>query len=376
LFAHGILKIVYSPLKAFTEIIEKPKYAGPILIMILCVFANTAFGYVLMTKTYIDQTMPHAQDLDEWTENCTLWISNVGIPKCSVAHVNGVYYGNRSLDFTIVNGSQIWMRLNTSDPIDCSDPEGFKTLTFRAKWNSTNQAKPNATVYMYSVLQTDYFYTESPVTLTEADKNVWEKIQVPLGSDSMIWKAVGANAHWNNINSLELIFTWPSSSNVTLLIDGLFLHGIFKPAIEVAGEYLLDYPLTALMQFILQWVILGGSLFIFSRMFGVKAVWKVFLIIAGFVLITLFVQMVLAAAVSAALPELHYSLEALGGIEGESDEALRHVSEQSESLFAFLTYIEIAMGAWTFMLCAIAIYVLSEFSWMKKITINMLEFRP
>jgi len=373
LFAYGIFKVIYAPFKAFKEIIEKPKYTGPILIIVLFALANTGFGYAFLSKAYFDQTIPLASNLDEWTENCTLWMSNVGTPMCSEDHIGGIYYGNRSIKFTIVNGSQIWMRLNITNPVNCSSSGGYRKLSFRMKWIRTDEVGPNVTAYLFST-PSDYFYCDLAQNFTESKSNVWNNLTIPIGSENKRWENSSVNAYWDNIDGLELNFTWPSLSNISVLIDGLFFHGVFKPVIEISIGYLFNYPLTAFVQFTIKWIILGGSLYLFCRIFRAKAIWKVLLVVAGFALITLLLQTIINTAAIAASPEIHYPLKALGGVPGEAEVSDNYVFEQTKLLFQFFSYVEIVIGIWTSVLCAIAIHLLSGFSWIKSLLIAALAY--
>lgn len=373
MFAYGIFKVIYSPFKAFKEIIEKPKYAGPMLIMILFVLANTGFSYVFLSKSYFDQITPTSSKLDEWTENCTLWTSSVGAPRCSADHISGVFYGNKSIEFSVVNESQTWMRLNITDSLNCSDPDGYKNLSFRLKWNCTDEVKPNnATIYLFSTLS-NYFYYDLTANFTESNENVWSNLTIPLESENAKWTSNG-DAAWGNINGLELEFTWLTSSNITLLVDGLFFHGVFKPLIETSSGYIFNYLLIGFMQFTIQWAVLGGLLYIISKMFGAKAVWKTSLTIAGFALITLFVQTVANTAAYANLPTIYYPLKMLGGVPGEGQTAYDQILEATQPVSQITNYIQIAMHVWTISLCAIALRLLFEFSWMKSILISALAY--
>lgn len=374
MFAYGIFKVIYSPFKAFKEILEKPKYIGPMLIMLLFVLANIGSAYVFLSKAYLDQTVPISSRLDEWTENCTLWASNVGTPECSGDHIGGVFYGNSSIEFSIVNGSQIWMQLNITDPLDCSGPEGYRNLSFRIKWNQTDgEVKPNnVTLYLFSTFPADYFYYDLTENFTESNSNVWNNLTIPLGSEK--WANNSAYASWGNIESLMLEFTWPTNCNVTLLIDGLFFHGVFKSVMESEGGYLFNYSLVAFMQFTIQWVVLGGLLYIISKAFRAKPVWKTSLTIAGFALITLFVQALANAAAYANLPAIRYPLEMLGGVPGEGQAAFNQIFEATQLVFQITGYIQIAIHIWTVFLCAIAVRLLFEFSWLKGFLISALTY--
>jgi hypothetical protein len=373
MFAYGIFKVVYSPFKAFKEIIEKPKYAGPILILILFVLANTGFSYILLSKSYFDQMIPTSSELDEWTENCTLWTSNVGTPRSSPDHISGALYGNKSIEFYVINESQIWMRLNITDSLNCSGPEGYKNLSIRMKWNCTDKVKPeNATIYLLST-PSDYVYYNLTENFAESNENIWNNLTVPLGPEDAKW-AINGDAAWDNINGLSLEFKWFSSSNITLLIDGLFFHGVFKPLIETSSGYIYNYVLIGFMQFTIQWAVLGGLLYIISKMFGAKVAWKTLLTIAGFALITLFVQTVADTAAYATLPVIRYPLEMLGGVPGEGQTAYDQILEATKQVSQITNYIQMATHVWTIFLCAIALRLLFEFSWTKSILISALAY--
>ena len=373
MFAYGIFKVIYSPFKAFKEIIEKPKYAGPILILILFVLANTGFSYILLSKSYFEQIMPTSSELDEWTENCTLWTSNVGTPRCSTDYISGALYGNRSIEFSVVNESQIWMRLSITDSLNCSGPEGYKNLSFRIKWNSTDEVKPeNATIYMLSTTY-DYLYYNMTENFTKSKENIWNNLTIPLGPEDAKW-TINGDAAWDNINGLMLEFKWFTSSNITVLVDGLFFHGVFKPLIETSSEYIFNYVLIGFMQFTIQWAVFGGLLYIISKMFGAKVVWKTLLTIAGFALIVLFVQTVADTAAYSTLPVIRYPLEMLGGVPGEGQTAYDQILEATKQVSQITNYIQMAIHVWAIFLCSIALRLLFEFPWTKSTLISALAY--
>ena len=77
--AFEVLKVIYSPVKAFREIISNPKFFGPILVMIIFVAASMGSEYIRSTKVFVQETQPSALDFsnpDPWTEDCALWDSN------------------------------------------------------------------------------------------------------------------------------------------------------------------------------------------------------------------------------------------------------------------------------------------------------------
>ena len=371
MFAYGIFKVIYSPYKAFKEIIEKPSYIGPVLIMILFIIANTAFGYALLSKSYFDQTAPSASERDKWTENVTFWISNANITVNTNDYINGTYYGNKSIEFSSDASSYVWMQLNTSASLNCSGSSGYKSLSFRVKWVQPKLNPLNVSLYMISTTVQDFFYKNITNELNWT--NSWNNLTIMLGADEG-WEHYGS-ASWANITGLKLEFMWLNKSNVNILIDGLFFHDVYKSGIESGGLSLLSlgnpYSLiNSFMQFTIQWVILGGVLYIIPKVFGVNTVWKPLLTIAGFVLITYCIRMVLFTGVFAASPGINYPLKYLGGVPGEWETAYTQVFQSISTFYQVMWWIDKVVLVWAIVLCAIALRLMFEISWLKSVILS------
>jgi hypothetical protein len=369
----NVFKVLYAPRKAFSEIAQNPKYIGPILVMILFTLANSGYVYTIVSKTYIEQTVPTADQLDKWTESSSLWtVAPNGTVKDDFAdHINGTYYGNRSIEFSIANNTHIWMQLNDIGSINCSGPDGYSKLYFRIKWTSPEVKPENATVYLFSVTSTDYFRYNLAEEFSNATSNVWNNLTIPLATENWL---NSANANWANITGLKLEFAWLNNSNITVLVDGLFFGGFFKSQIENAATYMLNYSIVYIMEFTVRWVLLGGLLYVLIKILGAKTVWKPLLILAGFALITMFIQTIITVAVSASLPSLYYPLGFLGGVKGEGENAYNKILEDTSLVSQITEYVQIVMVFWTIALCAIAIRQLTEFSWSKSALIAMAAY--
>jgi hypothetical protein len=369
----NVFKVIYAPQKAFKEISQNPKYIGPILIMILFVAANMGYVYAIISKTYIEQTLPTAKQLDKWTENATLWTGTPEtiIKENFVDYVNGTYYGNRSIEFSINNSKQISMQLSAIGSINCSSQEGYKTLYLRIKRTSPNDIAKNATIYLFSASFSDYFYYNLTEEFSNSSRNVWTNLTIPF--DSPLWDS-SANADWGNITNLKLDFAWLNDSNITLLVDGLFFGGIFKSEAENATSYMLNLSISYFMQFTIRWVFLGGLLYVITKGFRAKTVWRPLLILVGFALITMFIQAVLNAATFSTLPRLDYSLKFLGGVNGEPEKAYDTIMEKTFLVSQISGYVQIATLVWTIALCAIATRLLTEFSWSKSVLVATVAY--
>jgi hypothetical protein len=128
------------------------------------------------------------------------------------------------------------------------------------------------------------------------------------------------------------------------------------------------------MQFTINWVLLGGLIYIMSRAFRGKTVWKTSLILVGFALITLFIQALIYAATFSSLPTLYYRLELLGKVAGESEKAYDNILTDTWLFSTVYQYASIAISIWTIILCAIATRVANEFSWSKSAIIAVVAY--
>jgi hypothetical protein len=328
-----------------------------------------------MSKTYVEQVLPTGEKLDEWTENATLWTSPSGaaIRENFDDFINGSYYGNRSIEFSAVNTMQISMQLDNIGPVNCSGPDGYKNLSLRIKLTSPITNPENASIYLFSSTHSDNFYYNLTQTFSSLNVSNWNNLTIPLGNEN--WISSSPNADWNAITGLKTEFTWSEDSNITLLVDGLFFRGIFKTPLDIAAtSYLLNYSSNSLMQFLVQWIILGGLIYIMIRGLGTKTSLKLVLILIGFALMTLLIQAVINAAIFSTLPRLDYSLEFIGGVQGESEIAYNNIWQGVAIFQTISTYLRIVIYIWTVGLCTFATRSISEFSWRKSLLIAAVSF--
>jgi hypothetical protein len=380
LLAYGIFKVIYAPRKAFKEIIEKPRYLGPILVIVLFVLANTGSVYTLVAKTRVEQTLPAPKPLDSglyfldaWTENSSLWTSTSGVTIKD--NYDDYVNGNESIEFLAFNTSQISVQLSDIEPVDCSGSNGYNELSFRVKWTSPADRPENTTIHLFSTNSSDYFYYNLTQTLMDirATNNTWNNLTVPLATSD--WLRSDSGADWGNITGLQLELAWPYTTNVTLLLDGLFFRGVFKSPIETSAlRYVTDYSLVSFMQFVVQWVVLGLLIYLMTRAFHAKTTWKPLLILVGFALITLVVQAIVNTIAYATSPTINYTLESLGDVSGESQVAKSKLSQDTLLLSQITGYTMIAVIIWTVALCALATRSVTEFSWSKSLLIATVAY--
>ena len=376
LFADDILKVIYAPHKAFKTIVENPRFIGPFVVLILFVAAQTGFFYTIVSKSYVEQTFPTVEQSDLWTENATLWTANSGVI-ISNNHddfINGTYYGNSSIEFTLANGTQMWIELNDFESLSCYGPDGFKNLSLRIQLISPQLEPENATIYLYSLSPSNYFYYNLTEEFSNSTVDVWNNLTIPVGSGN--WASGSAAVSWENITGLKLDFQWPSNSNITLLADGIFFRGIFKTVIETGGSaYITSFVLTAFTQFIFQWLLLTGLLYVIVKGFKGNVTWRVMMVSVGFLLVTMAVQAAINIAVYSTLPPLYYPLEVIGGVPGETEVAYQTSILESTALASAISgYLQGAIYIWTIGLCGFATRVQTGFGWPKSLLASAAAF--
>lgn len=367
--AKEVLRVIYAPHKAFKEIIQKPGYKGPIIIMGLFVLSFAIFYYVLSSRVYYDQTAPplSSSEFDKWTEDVTLWNSSAAVSENNVDYIKGSYYGNKSIQFHLENETQISMELKIPTSLNCLGADGYANVSFRVKIVEPETSPSNLSIYLFSANTTDnYFYHSIADGVAEA--GIWNNKTILLSEFAKV-----NNADWSDITGLKLELAWTNNENITVLVDGLFFHGVYKSALEINGSgILVNSVISGFMQFTIQWTILGIFLYLLSKLFKAQPVWKSMLTISGFALITFFLQNLIITGVVLAYPETHFSLQTLGGVSGEGW-TVDAQNFQSILLIRYDILDRIVYYVWIVALCAIALRLMFTFSWTRSISISILS---
>jgi hypothetical protein len=58
-----ILRVLYAPHKVFKDIIQKPGYVGPFILLLIFVLAQVGGAYVVASRSYIETTAPQTVPL-------------------------------------------------------------------------------------------------------------------------------------------------------------------------------------------------------------------------------------------------------------------------------------------------------------------------
>ena len=342
-----ILKVFYAPHKVFKEIVQKPSYIAPLIVLVLFVVVQFGSSYVVASRSFIEQTKPTVDQMDVWTENATLWMAgpNVTITENHFDFINASsYYNNTSIEFAASNSSSIQLALTTLDgSVNCGI-DGFKNMSFRIKIVEPSSKPANVTLYLYSLSDTNYFTTDLTSDFSNETANTWINMTIPVGSGS--WTSTGS-PNWENITSLKLDLTWSTGSNIDLRIDGLFFRGIYEnPMIVYGSTYLLSSALGSVTHFLFQWLVLTGIMFLLIKGLKGNVVWKPLLVCVGVTSIIFVVQSLILAVSYSTLPNLYYPLEVLAGVQGEFDVAYQVIVNLVSTVTFIAGVVQIVILAW------------------------------
>ena len=342
-----LLRVLYAPHKVFKDIIQKPGYLGPFILLLIFVLAQIGASYVVASRSYIEQTMPVGDQGDVWTENAALWQAgpSVTIRNNTADFMNStLYYGSTSIEFAASNASNVWMELSSLDgSVNCGD-DGFTNVSFRVKIVAPDVKPENASIYLYSLSGSDFYY-DLTQAFASSDVNVWNNITLTVGSGD--WLSSGADATWENITGLKMEFAWSSASSITLRIDGLFFRGIFQDPFEIYGiSYIATSALNAVAPFLFEWLILTGLMYLLIKGLKGNVIWRPLMVAVGFALVVLVIQALILAVVYTSLPNLHYSLEVLAGTPGEFEVANQVILDKIATVTLVGAIIQVAVYVW------------------------------
>jgi hypothetical protein len=346
--AKDILRVLYAPHKVFKDIIQKPGYLGPFILLLIFVLAQVGSSYVVASRSYIEQTMPVGDQRDVWTENAALWQAgpSVTIRNNTADFINStLYYGSTSIEFAASNASNVWMELSSLDgSVNCG-ADGFKNVSLRVKMVAPDVKPENVSIYLYSLSGSNFYY-DLTQTFASSDVNVWNNITLAVGSGD--WLSSSADATWENITGLKMELTWSSNSSITLRVDGLFFRGKFQDPFELYGiSYIASSALNAIAPFLFEWLLLTGLMYLIIKGLKGNVIWRPLMVAVGFALVITVIQALILVVVYTSLPILFYPLEVLAGTPGEFDVAYQVILDK----IAFVTFvggiIQLAIYVWT-----------------------------
>lgn len=375
MIVRDVFEVIYSPIKAFKEIVKKPTIKGPLLIFLVVLLASAVTQYISASKAVFEIGTPEE---DEWTESTSLW-TPTGI---SIDEVDK-FAENSSVASSVTNVTRVWMRISGIGSFNSSADQGHKTLSFRIKWVHQNKTFPssNATLRLFSGDESRYFALDLVNLINVSD--TWANLTVNLGSSDQNWRTVNS-PDWKNITGLEFELAWLASdaANLTMKIDDLYFgRNVIFLGTPRFTEWFVESLTTSAFRFFLGWSLYSVLLFFAIKLTGSEAgPWSVLFIVIGYIFSINVVQVLVDAILVSTLPPLVFPLKAWNPIPGEEGLANRLLDDIYQTnwgpTLAYNLTLPLAFGfyAWTIALSTIAIHFLREFTWKKAAGVSITAY--
>ncbi len=361
-----VFEVLFSPVKAFKKIIEKPEFKGVILVIVLAISVLMIQQYVASSKLYIEDRFP---ENDSWTEALTgqhTWVSNGSLFLDATDYQMGNIDGNHSISSSATT-TNVWLKVIDIGSVNCLEENGYIELFFWIKWiNDAGSFPSSGTVKLFSGYGESYF--ESDVTDFLASSGDWTNITLTIGP-GQDWTSYNS-PNWQNITAIEFNLDWSFSTYLTMKIDGLFFRRYSSPIVN--GDFSAAFPsilLQVVLNFAMSWILWAGLLIIVAKLFNEDlGQWNTFFVVIGYSFIATVVYIVINIGPLLSLPPLNVPLDV------NAFTALIDVSWRPLLAYQLWLYIPVIGEVWIAALGAIAVYVKKEMAWSKAATIAAIAF--
>ncbi|MDR2203952.1 MAG: hypothetical protein LBE76_06625 [Nitrososphaerota archaeon] len=317
-----IFGVVYAPHKTFKKIATNPKYLAIVIILALFVSLQIVYNYDYSLKVYYEQTVPpigRLNGLDQLNHfvsaNSTHWIttSDTSVNVNSQDYINQTFYGNNSLQFVHSSSKSLLASLEQFGyTADCG-ADGFTTLSMSIKQLSS-VAPSTGVLTLYTANGTSNYFSLDITSMLTTNLGQWSNLTIPVGTSE--WQSIGAPV-WSEVTGMQLNLTYPESSNINILLQGVFFRGQYKTQIDAFGTGTLIGLVTysIILQALAQWILLSIVAYILIK--ALKApnvVWRNLFASIGFTLMALVIASLCYCLVSLTLPTVYYPYDLPYGV--------------------------------------------------------------
>ena len=390
LFLYDIFKVVYSPVKAFREILTNPRYIGPVLIIVISLLLTMGTNYVSVTKHYVEAINPTSRIA--WTNTTTpssLWTSNAPPENITATSNTGsdLLAGNYSVCALVSNNTEIWLKTTDIGTINCSDTSGFKTFYYKLKYTGFNQtlASQNASyakLRLFSLKnESNYFEYDLLSNQRYLNKSqAWIDANVTLVSG---WTSNGF-PDWKNITGIKFDLRFLEKGQLSLNLNDLHFGGKYELLTDSIGFsfWLTSTLVSSAFDIFLRWLIFAGLLWLTIKVFQPEgSPFRTILIIVGYAFAIVFVYVPIDILSVSQLPLLYFPDKVVFPLTGRE---LATSSLATSSIYStfwtstvpynFFIGVWYASHVWTIALFAIALRTLQNFSWKKAVLISVIAY--
>ena len=382
-----VFEVLYSPVKAFKKIIEKPDFKGVLLVLVLLMSFAVVEQYVGASKLFLLDPTP---DDDDWTETTALWTSNDSPSLDDTDYKTENAVGNHSIKSLVSNDTSVWMKITDIGPLDCSEDTNYKEVFFWIKWISEKGVpSSNATLRLFSGSESSYFELNlTRFISTSSDE--WSNATVKIGPEDQDWDAIDS-PDWQNITGLEFRLVWRAPATLTMKIDDLHFRR-YSSALEkgIFSGSVIPIVVSVAMAFSMNWILWAGILLLVAKVLREEAgPWTKFFIIIGHVFIVTVVYTIASAALISMLPPLNLPTKTWPPTTEAEINAVNALFEErwapnwpyrlytalySISFSGVTIYFPLLREIWTMALCIIAIRLLRGITWRKATNISIVAF--
>jgi hypothetical protein len=314
-----ILGVLYAPHKAFKKIAENPKYLGVAVIITLFVALQVGTYYNYFSRVNFEQTSPApvqvgvnqagvaVYSVNQFAfDNATQWVTSQGtaVTQNFNDFINQTYYGNNSLQFAVSANNLSAALIGFGTPVNCGS-NGFQNLSMSIKQTSPSAAPEAAKLILYTSGGTSSYYQLDVTSMLSSNVGEWNNLTLPVGTSQ--WQSTGS-ANWSDVTGLKLEITYSSTSNITVLMQGIFFHGQYTTQVNAlgTGAFIGYAAYSVVIQALLQWIILAAMSFLILK--GLKAAnvtWRPIFIATGFVLAVLIITSTFQLISTLTLPTVY-----------------------------------------------------------------------
>jgi hypothetical protein len=368
LVGREIVEVLYSPVKAFRKIIEKPDLKGVLLVLLLVIASTVVFQFVYNSKQLYENRAPENDDWTEALTNSHSWVSN-GLPSLDEADYKiGNSDGNHSVASSVLNATGIWLKISDFDSVNCSGEKGYNELFFWINWVNEAETFPSSgTLKLFSGSEDSYF-EYNKITEHLASSGEWTNITLNVGSNQG-WASTNS-PDWQTITGIEFNLVWLDSANLTLKVDGLFFRNYVSP-IEALGFSVALFSLfvSVAVSVAMNWILWAGIVVIVAKLFGEElGKWNVVFIIIGHAFIVTAVYTLVSALAFSSIPVVSLPVDYDLQIAVLNEVWLPNLAYQLGTLILWVGEV------WIAALSAVVIRLMKNTTWGKAATIAVVAF--
>ncbi|MCL1965885.1 MAG: hypothetical protein FWF66_04335 [Candidatus Bathyarchaeota archaeon] len=347
-----MLGVIYAPHKTFKKIADNPKYLAVAIIILLFIALQSIYYYNCCSKINCEQTLPPVNQLSAFTSSgvassddpqiINQWTITHGadITENKQDYINQTFYGANSLQFVLTKGNSLSASLEQFGYTANCSSGGFTSLNMHIKQTSPNVVPNSGTLTLYTANSTSSYFTHDITAELTKNLGSWNNLTIPVGDNALGWQATGS-PNWSEVTGLKLSVTYPSSSSdVSILLQGIFFRGQFLTQTNVLGTWMFFwyYSLSICIQATLQWIILAAVAYLLLKVLKVNnIVWKPIIATVGYALMSIVITSVFFVLSSLTLPTISCPYDLPFSFVAYSDAIINSASPSSQVLYEAVT---------------------------------------